>query len=146
MNTHTFLVIYADLLELIWILDKSILRRLKSRIDWNLECGIFEKRDDVTEQNQLENQQIWNTNKPWTRKSWTRKSWTTNVSASFFNYNNQPRACVCLWNLLRWSNKYCVFETRNTGILFCFFMFLSCFFVWFIMYHVHVVPFPRVLS
>jgi len=82
-HTH-FLVIYADLLELIWILDKSILRRLKSRIDWNLECGIFEKRDDVTEQNQLENQQIWNTNKPWTRKSWTRKSWTTNVSASFF--------------------------------------------------------------
>jgi len=67
-HTH-FLVIYADLLELIWILDKSILRRLKSRIDWNLECGIFEKRDDVTEQNQLENQQIWNTNKPWTRKS-----------------------------------------------------------------------------
>jgi len=97
LNTHTFLVIYADLLELIWILDKSILRRLKSRIDWNLECGIFEKRDDVTEQNQLENQQIWNTNKPWTRKSWTRKSWTTNVSASFFliTITNHARVCVC---------------------------------------------------
>jgi len=59
----------------VYLEKTKISNRLKS---WM--CGSLNRRDDESsEQNQLKNQQIWNTN-----KSWTRKSWTTNVYICLF--------------------------------------------------------------